>query len=52
MLHEDFLRRWAYVEDSATKSGENPMLSWYAGVDIGIFDYFTDRVLGIRTPRL
>ena len=28
MLHEEFLKRWAYVEDSATKSGENPMLSW------------------------
>ena len=28
MAHEDFLRRWAYVEDSATKSGENPMLTW------------------------
>ncbi|KAL6715783.1 hypothetical protein ACLMJK_006744 [Lecanora helva] len=28
MRHEEFLKRWAYVEDSATKSGENPMLSW------------------------
>ena len=28
LLHEEFLKRWAYVQDSATKSGENPMLSW------------------------
>ncbi|KAL4902612.1 hypothetical protein BDW74DRAFT_169484 [Aspergillus multicolor] len=27
--HEDFIRRWAYVEDTETKSGENPLLTWY-----------------------
>lgn len=28
MSHSQFLSRWAYVQDTATKSGENPMLSW------------------------
>ncbi|KAL4765113.1 class I SAM-dependent methyltransferase [Aspergillus foveolatus] len=27
--HEDFVRRWAYVEDTETRSGENPLLTWY-----------------------
>ncbi|KKF95780.1 hypothetical protein CFO_g1907 [Ceratocystis platani] len=27
--HEDFMRRWAYVEDTETRSGENPMLDYY-----------------------
>ncbi|ERF70201.1 hypothetical protein EPUS_00389 [Endocarpon pusillum Z07020] len=29
LSHKDFLERWAHVEDTQTKSGENPMLSWY-----------------------
>ncbi|KIV99537.1 uncharacterized protein PV09_08838 [Verruconis gallopava] len=29
MSHEAFMNRWAYVEDTQTKSGENPLLSWY-----------------------
>jgi hypothetical protein len=29
MSHEDFMRSWAYVEDTQTQSGENPLLSWY-----------------------
>ncbi|KAL2056135.1 hypothetical protein ABVK25_003778 [Lepraria finkii] len=36
MAHEEFLKRWAYVEDSATKSGENPMLSWYKNSSVMI----------------
>jgi len=28
MSHQEFLRRWAYVSDTETQSGENPMLSW------------------------
>ncbi|MCJ1302098.1 hypothetical protein MMC08_004899 [Hypocenomyce scalaris] len=32
--HEDFLRRWAYVEDTQTRSGENPLLSWYANASV------------------
>ncbi|KAI0873852.1 S-adenosyl-L-methionine-dependent methyltransferase [Hypoxylon argillaceum] len=27
--HEDFMRAWAYVADTETRSGENPLLSWY-----------------------
>ncbi|KAI1170688.1 S-adenosyl-L-methionine-dependent methyltransferase [Nemania sp. FL0916] len=27
--HEDFMRSWAYVEDTQTQSGENPLLTWY-----------------------
>ncbi|KAL4872279.1 hypothetical protein BDV12DRAFT_152963 [Aspergillus spectabilis] len=27
--HEDFMRRWAYIEDTETRSGENPLLTWY-----------------------
>ncbi|KAI9818961.1 MAG: hypothetical protein M1832_004129 [Thelocarpon impressellum] len=29
LAHEDFLQRWADVEATTTRSGENPMLSWY-----------------------
>ncbi|KAE8148429.1 S-adenosyl-L-methionine-dependent methyltransferase [Aspergillus avenaceus] len=29
MSHEDFVRRWAYIEDTETRNGENPLLTWY-----------------------
>jgi Putative S-adenosyl-L-methionine-dependent methyltransferase len=29
LSHRDFLQRWAHVEDTQTRNGENPMLSWY-----------------------
>jgi hypothetical protein len=29
LSHEEFMRRWAYVEETETRSGENPLLSWY-----------------------
>lgn len=29
MSHKEFLQRWAYIEETRTMSGENPMLSWY-----------------------
>ena len=32
--HENFLKRWAYVEDTQTKSGENPLLSWYKNASV------------------
>ncbi|MBE7180702.1 MAG: hypothetical protein INR71_05765 [Terriglobus roseus] len=32
--HEDFLKRWAYVELTETRSGENPMLSWYKNASV------------------
>lgn len=36
LLHEDFMRRWACVEDTATASGENPLLSWYRNASVMI----------------
>ncbi|KAI4286811.1 MAG: hypothetical protein L6R35_003935 [Caloplaca aegaea] len=38
MSHKEFLKRWAYVEETKTMSGENPMLSWYknASVMLGV----------------
>lgn len=32
--HEDFLKRWAYTEDTQTQNGENPMLSWYKNASV------------------
>ncbi len=34
MSHEDFMRSWAYVEDTRTRSGENPLLSWYKNASV------------------
>ncbi|KAK0384089.1 hypothetical protein NLU13_8178 [Sarocladium strictum] len=34
MSHGDFMRRWAYVEETETQSGENPLLSHYANASI------------------
>ena len=32
--HEDFLKRWAFVEETETKNGENPLLSWYKNASV------------------
>lgn len=32
--HDDFLERWAYLEDTQTRSGENPLLTWYKNVSM------------------
>src|SRR5947207_11139538 len=32
--HQDFLERWAYVEDTKTRSGENPLLNWYKNASV------------------
>lgn len=32
--HEEFLRRWAYVEETETKNGENPLLTWYKNASV------------------
>ncbi|KAI4129474.1 MAG: hypothetical protein LQ347_003768 [Umbilicaria vellea] len=32
--HKDFLRRWAYVENTETRSGENPLLTWYKNASV------------------
>lgn len=34
MSHKEFLEKWAYVQDTETKNGENPMLSWYANASV------------------
>ncbi|KAL7783820.1 DUF185 domain-containing protein [Trichoderma ceciliae] len=34
MSHGDFMRRWAYVEDTETRSGENPLLSHYINASV------------------
>jgi hypothetical protein len=34
LTQEEFLRRWAYVEDTATRNGENPLLSWYKNASV------------------
>jgi hypothetical protein len=34
MSHEDFLKRWALVEETETKSGENPLLTWYKNASV------------------
>ncbi|KAF4125166.1 Pfam:DUF185 [Geosmithia morbida] len=34
MSHEDFMRHWAYVEDTETRSGENPLLSHYRNASV------------------
>lgn len=32
--HEEFLQQWAYVEDTRTRNGENPLLSWYKNASV------------------
>ncbi|KMU92476.1 hypothetical protein CIHG_10207 [Coccidioides immitis H538.4] len=32
--HEDFMRRWAYAEDTQAKSGENLLLTWYKNASV------------------
>lgn len=32
--HQAFLENWAYVEETETRSGENPMLSWYKNASV------------------
>ncbi|KAK2741893.1 hypothetical protein FQN57_005452 [Myotisia sp. PD_48] len=32
--HEDFMRRWAFVEDTETRNGENPLLAWYKNASV------------------
>ncbi|KAK4043697.1 S-adenosyl-L-methionine-dependent methyltransferase [Parachaetomium inaequale] len=34
LTHEEFMRRWAYVEDTETQSGENPLLTWYKNASV------------------
>ncbi|CAK7208302.1 hypothetical protein SBRCBS47491_000046 [Sporothrix bragantina] len=32
--HEEFMRHWAHINDTRTRSGENPLLSWYANASV------------------
>ena len=32
--HSDFLQRWSYVQDTETRNGENPMLTWYENASV------------------
>ncbi|ROT43606.1 DUF185-domain-containing protein [Sodiomyces alkalinus F11] len=32
--HGDFMRRWAYLEDTETRSGENPLLTYYQNASV------------------
>ncbi|EGP87352.1 unnamed protein product [Zymoseptoria tritici ST99CH_1A5] len=34
MTHEDFFQRWAYVEDTRMRSGENALLGWYKNASV------------------
>ncbi|KAI6783071.1 NADH dehydrogenase [ubiquinone] complex I [Emericellopsis cladophorae] len=34
MSHGDFMQRWAYLEDTQTRSGENPLLSHYRNASV------------------
>ncbi|KAG5973459.1 hypothetical protein E4U55_000533 [Claviceps digitariae] len=34
MSHGEFMRHWAYVEDTQTRSGENPLLTYYKNASV------------------
>ncbi len=34
LTHEDFLLRWADVEETRTMNSENPMLNWYKNASV------------------
>ncbi|EGO53102.1 hypothetical protein NEUTE1DRAFT_55008 [Neurospora tetrasperma FGSC 2508] len=34
MSHEEFMRSWAYLEETETQSGENPLLKWYKNASV------------------
>ncbi|CUS10510.1 unnamed protein product [Tuber aestivum] len=34
MKQEDFLRSWAYLEETETINGDNPMLNWYKNASV------------------
>ena len=34
MKHEDFMSRWACLEETETRCGENPLLAWYKNVSM------------------
>ena len=32
--HEEFMRQWAYVDETTTMNGDNPLLSWYQNASV------------------
>lgn len=34
ITHEEFLQSWAYLEETQTRNGENPLLSWYKNAKV------------------
>ena len=32
--HRDFMQQWAYIEDTRTRNGENPLLGWYENASV------------------
>ncbi|RKF61435.1 Protein arginine methyltransferase NDUFAF7-like protein, mitochondrial [Erysiphe neolycopersici] len=32
--HEEFLQKWAFIDEAETKNGENPLLSWYKNATV------------------
>jgi hypothetical protein len=34
LSHEDYMRRWAFVEDTETRTGENPLLEYYKNASV------------------
>lgn len=36
ITQENFLRHWAYLEDTQTMDGGNPMLNWYKNASMMI----------------
>ncbi|KAF3399114.1 hypothetical protein DPV78_006164 [Talaromyces pinophilus] len=32
--HQEFMERWAYIGDTETRSGENPLLTWYKNAKV------------------
>lgn len=34
LSHEDFMKSWSYVEDTQTRKGDNPLLSYYKNASV------------------
>jgi hypothetical protein len=34
LAQEDFLQRWAFIEDTQTRMGDNPLLNWYKNASV------------------
>ncbi|MBE3043428.1 hypothetical protein IMZ48_12825, partial [Candidatus Bathyarchaeota archaeon] len=34
LSHEEYMRRWAFVEDTETRTGENPLLAYYQNASV------------------